>query len=62
MKSFFEKYATAIWMVVFVIWAIVGFFVEKNIHTYLIAETVFWSIYAVCEFIRIKNKKVKMEM
>lgn len=57
MKSFFEKYATAIWMVVFVIWAMVGFFVEKNPHTYLIAEVVFWSIFAIFEFIRIKNKK-----
>ena len=50
MKSFFEKYATAIW-------AMVGFFVEKNPHTYLIAEVVFWSIFAIFEFIRIKNKK-----
>ena len=57
MNNFFEKYNTALWMLVAAIWFFTGLFFQEDIQTFAISGGCFWTAFAIFEFIRIKLQK-----
>ncbi len=54
-NKFCEKYEVALWISVAAIWFFIEYFCNNSIQS-LLGDGIFWTIFAIFEFIRIARK------